>query len=194
MDLLLTDDGVLIAGPDSEPYMIAGSDDRSYVGLRLAPGQLPGMLDLKAAELRNVRVPLSDVLGSGPARLIGDRLLSAEQPGAALERYAQSLLRDRPVDPVVSAVVELIRAGHPVGDITSRTGLGERRLHRLGLRHFGYGPKLLGRILRMQKAMQLRDDGIPAAEAAVLAGYADQPHLIRDTKQLTGATFTRSGT
>ena len=83
--------------------------------------------------------------------------------------------------------------GETIGEIAGRTGFGERRLHRLGLHYFGYGPKMLGRILRVQRALRLGSAGVPAADVAQLAGYADQAHLIRETKRLTGDTFGHFG-
>nr|WP_230416296.1 helix-turn-helix domain-containing protein [Micromonospora tarapacensis] len=51
---------------------------------------------------------------------------------------------------------------------------------------FGYGPKTLARILRMRRALALARTGVPLAEVAARTGYADQAHLTRDTRALTG--------
>jgi AraC-like DNA-binding protein len=59
-------------------------------------------------------------------------------------------------------------------------------LHRRSLAAFGYGPKLLGRILRLNRALDLARAGTPYATVAAQAGYADQAHLSRDVKQLAG--------
>lgn len=193
MDLLLTDDGVQVAGPDTEPFPVAG-DGRLWTGLRFAPGRLPGLLGIKAAELRNQRVPLADLLGSGPARRVDDRLAEAADRTAALERYALDLDRRQPSDDRQSSmemITGLIRSGRTVAEIADRTGIGERRLHRWSLQYYGYGPKTLARILRVQRALALAADGTPAAEVAVLAGFADQAHLIRDARRITGVPFGR---
>jgi AraC-like DNA-binding protein len=52
---------------------------------------------------------------------------------------------------------------------------------------FGYGLKTLARIRRMRRALALLSAGTPQAEAAFRAGYADQPHLGREIRALTGA-------
>ena len=65
-------------------------------------------------------------------------------------------------------------------------GLNERRLHRRCLAAFGYGPKTLARILRMNRAVDLARAGTPFATVAVAAGYADQAHLARDVRALAG--------
>ncbi len=59
-------------------------------------------------------------------------------------------------------------------------------MHRRSLAAFGYGPKTLARILRLGRALDLARAGVPYAETAIRTGYADQPHLAREVKQLTG--------
>jgi AraC-like DNA-binding protein len=51
---------------------------------------------------------------------------------------------------------------------------------------YGYGPATLRRILRFKRAVQLLGDGLPYADVAALAGYADQPHLHREVRDLSG--------
>jgi AraC-like DNA-binding protein len=51
---------------------------------------------------------------------------------------------------------------------------------------YGYGPATLRRILRFRRAVLLLDDGLPNAEVAARAGFADQPHLHREVRELSG--------
>ena len=55
---------------------------------------------------------------------------------------------------------------------------------------FGYGPKTLDRILRFHRFRRLRQASGNASTAvlAVEAGYADQAHLIRESRRLSGIT------
>ena len=46
--------------------------------------------------------------------------------------------------------------------------------------------KTLARVLRLRRALALARAGTPFATVAVRAGYADQAHLARDVKALTG--------
>ena len=71
-----------------------------------------------------------------------------------------------------------------------KLGLGERTLRRRFEEAFGYGPKTLDRILRFQRFLTLvRDPRAPsAAGLAAEAGYADQAHLIRESRRLAGST------
>ncbi|WP_201776565.1 helix-turn-helix domain-containing protein [Allosalinactinospora lopnorensis] len=40
--------------------------------------------------------------------------------------------------------------------------------------------------MRMNRALDMAREGTPLADVAASAGYADQAHLARDTKALTG--------
>ncbi|MCX4806514.1 hypothetical protein OG594_33675 [Streptomyces sp. NBC_01214] len=59
--------------------------------------------------------------------------------------------------------------------------LRERQLHRRSLDAFGYGPRTPGRILRLRRAPAPARGGLPYADFACVAGYADQAHLARET-------------
>ncbi|MYQ31412.1 helix-turn-helix domain-containing protein, partial [Streptomyces sp. SID4956] len=94
-----------------------------------------------------------------------------------------------PPDPLLTRLVTALDAGRPVAGTADELGLGARQLHRRSLTAFGYGPKTLARILRMRRALALARAGVPFAETAVLAGYADQPHLSREVRRLTGVAL-----
>ena len=61
------------------------------------------------------------------------------------------------------------------------------------LQTFGHGSAMLGRQLRFQRFLAVREDAassrtVSIAELASAAGYADQAHLSRDCRALTGLT------
>jgi AraC-like DNA-binding protein len=66
--------------------------------------------------------------------------------------------------------------------------VGARQLHRRSRTAFGYGPKTLSRVLRLQRALAVAGEGASYAEVAARSGYADQPHLTREVRALTGLT------
>ncbi|HEY0938357.1 MAG TPA: helix-turn-helix domain-containing protein, partial [Trebonia sp.] len=70
-------------------------------------------------------------------------------------------------------------------------GLSERQFRRRCHAAAGYGPKTLQRVLRFQRFVRIVDaagDTPDLAAAAVRAGYADQPHLTRECRALSGHT------
>ncbi|WP_220499109.1 helix-turn-helix domain-containing protein [Microbispora sp. H10949] len=192
MDLIWMDGALVVAGPDTAAHLVRDRAGSRYVGLRFGPGTAPGILGVAACELRDRRVPLAEVWPEADARRLSERAAEAADPGAVLEEAALGRIRAAggPADTaLISAVVGGVRAGLPVAELAAGAGLGVRQLHRRCLDAFGYGPKTLGRILRMNHALALARRGMPYVAVAGAAGYADQAHLAREVKSLTGATL-----
>ncbi|MEU2774044.1 helix-turn-helix transcriptional regulator [Streptomyces sp. NPDC007162] len=188
MDLLWNEGRLLVAGPDTSAYVPEGAVG-AWAGLRFAPGAAPAFLGLPAYELLDQRVELSELWPASDVRRLRDRVARTADPGRALEEIA--LEGAAPADPVLVRLVQALDAGWPVAAVADELALGERQLHRRSRAAFGYGPKTLARVLRMQRALALARAGVPLAEAAVRAGYADQPHLSREVRALAGVPVTR---
>ncbi|MEV6691892.1 helix-turn-helix transcriptional regulator [Micromonospora sp. NPDC051196] len=206
--------GLLVAGPDRIAHLSENAPAEQWVGLRLPPGVGPAVFGVPAFELRDRRVPLADVLGARAASTLADQVAGVAVPrpagvggavdgddaassgaadaalsgvGAVLAAVAACRLRaaDGP-DPLGRRVAIALAAGASVTETAAQAGLGPRSLLRHSRHLFGYGPKTLARILRMRRALALARTGVPLAEVAVRAGYADQAHLTRDVRALAG--------
>lgn len=194
-DLIWSAGRLLVAGPDTGPQSVGGVPaGTSFVGLRFAPGQGPAVFGVPARELRDRRVPLADLWPAGRVRELTERLAAAGEPGGAagigrlLEEAAAARLREGTGDDGrTAAVAAALARGHPVAEVARAVALSERQLHRLSLDAFGYGPKTLTRVLRLVRALDLARSGMPYAQVAARAGYADQAHLAREVKSLAGA-------
>lgn len=190
MDLIWHDGELIIAGPDREAFVGGiGGPGGSYVGLRLPPGTGPAVFGVPAAELVGQRVALADVWSAARSRQISDSAAGGAI-GGALEKVALTRLESARPDPVAARVVEALDAGRGVRGIAADLNLSERQLHRRCLAAFGYGAKTLGRIRRMQRALAM-PASVPAAAVAAAVGYADQAHLTREVRALTGVPFGR---
>ncbi|MFF2327991.1 MULTISPECIES: DUF6597 domain-containing transcriptional factor [unclassified Streptomyces] len=191
MDLIWIGGRLLVAGPDTQAVTPAAWTGGRCTGIRFAPGTAPALLGVPAHELRDRRVDLADVWPGAAVRELNERLAEACDPAAALEAVAlRRAAGSVPPDPAMRSVAALLGAGRPVADTARTVGLGVRQLHRRSLAAFGYGPKTLARVLRLQRALALARSGMPYAEAAVEAGCADQAHLAREMRDLAGTTLT----
>lgn len=187
MDLLWLGDRAVVAGPDPVAHLSTVPAGTRCTGLRFAPGRLPPLLGLPASELTGLRVGLADVWGPAAVDRMGDEVAAGRDPAAVLEAaVASRLRRAAPPDPRMAVVAEALGAGASVGATADRVGLSPRQLHRRAVGAFGYGPKVLARILRLTRALDLARAGEPAASVAARAGYADQPHLAREVRDLAG--------
>ncbi|MFI1568533.1 DUF6597 domain-containing transcriptional factor [Streptomyces sp. NPDC020490] len=190
MDLLWHDGRLLIAGPDTRAYAVEGAPGARWAGVRFYPGTAPALLGVPAHELRDRRVALADLWPAARTRRLTALVNAAADPARGLEEAALSLAAAAgPPDPLLRRLVTALDAGRPVGATADALGLGARRLHRRALTAFGYGPKTLARVLRLQRALRLARDGVPFAQTAALAGFADQAHLARDVKALAGLSL-----
>ncbi|KXO88283.1 hypothetical protein AXK56_13090 [Tsukamurella pulmonis] len=177
MDVIVVDGAPIVAGPDAVAARVSGSDGARLDGVRFPPGMLPQLLGIGADELTGRRVPLAEVL---PHR----RRTAGDDP----EAIAAALLDGVDLDRRITGIVARLGAGRAIGAVAAEAELGERALHRLARRSFGYGPKTLARILRFQRAAARIGAGENLAAVAASAGYADQAHLTREVRALTGTT------
>jgi len=186
MDLLWHEGRLLVAGPDTRAQVTDGTAG-VWSGVRFFPGTAPALLGVPAHELRDRRVDLADLWPAPRARRLGARVGAAADARTALEDAALALAAGAPPpDPLLRHLVTALGAGRPVAAVAVELGLGARQLHRRSLAAFGYGPKTLARVLRLQRALRLARAGVPFAETAARAGFADQAHLARDVRDLAG--------
>lgn len=190
-------DGVLrIAGPDREAKIESIPAGACIVGLRFQPGMAPLWLRTPATEMVNQRLPMEAFWGSG-ARDLADWISEAGTPEgiarrleAALAEQAAAMVpcSDLPRSIFRLAGARRLAGGRDVRHMTDHLDLSERTLRRQCDAAFGYGPKTLARILRFQRFLRLAR--MPArgglAFLAAEAGYADQAHLTREARRLTG--------
>ncbi|NOU04147.1 MAG: AraC family transcriptional regulator [Novosphingobium sp.] len=93
-------------------------------------------------------------------------------------------------DPVARAARQL-REGHGqigINELCAETGLSMRHFQRRFRALTGQNPKHYARVCRVANAVHLKElqPEMSWTAAALEAGYADQPHFIRDFKALTG--------
>jgi len=78
-----------------------------------------------------------------------------------------------------------------ISELATRCGVSPEHASRACKRWFGLGPAGLRREGRLRTAIELLVQGARPAEAALAAGFSDQPHLTRLLKRATGYTPAR---
>jgi AraC-like DNA-binding protein len=184
LDVIWNDGRLFVAGPDTTAQVGVPPAGSRCLALRFAAGSGPSVIGVPADELTDRQVPLADLWPAAQVRRLADGTSLAELERAVLRRWA-------PPDPAMVEVARRARAGQPVDAIAAVCGLSARHLQRRVRAAFGYGPKTLTKILRMQRAVVLARRGTPFAEVSATAGYADQAHLARDVKALAGVPLGR---
>lgn len=187
----LSQTGPRIAGP-SQTFVRPPPVDRLIAfGASFWPGAAPYLLRTDAHTLVDAHTSLDDV-DPKLARRIDARMAHAPSPEAALRIFAGELAKHLdevdPPDPLVRAAVRILdRPAATVAAAADAVAVSERELQRRFVRDVGYAPKTLQRVLRFQRFLgQLQTQHVQLAGAAALAGYADQSHLSREARKLSG--------
>jgi AraC-like DNA-binding protein len=189
MDLLFSERaGLTAVGPNTRAFLSPLAPGDTVLGVRLHPGAAPPLFGVTAPELLDGRVPARQLWGD-PAALLEEALHAA--PG--VRRRARHLtdflagLAARAATPdrlVCAAAERLDRLA--VAEVARDLAVSERQLRRLVTAEVGYGPKRLGRVLRLRGALERVRAGAELAEVALEAGYADQAHFGNECRSLAG--------
>ncbi|HEX2885102.1 DUF6597 domain-containing transcriptional factor [Vineibacter terrae] len=185
---------LIVAGPDVgvavSPIAAAGT----VVGIRFRPGAAAKWLGLPMSELVNSRIALAAFWGAR-AREIAARIGDQEAIAARMRVLQEALVRiapdmDAPAPDMgfVFNVLGTGSGGKGMAIVLDRLDMSPRTLRRRCEEAFGYGPKTLDRILRFQRFLRFAQaPGRPRlAGLAAAAGYADQAHLTREVRRLSG--------
>lgn len=180
---------VQVAGPDTQAFLAPIAAAQSFVAVRFRPGAAADVLGVPAHAVRDLRVPLAHLWG-GAAERLADALNDGGDVRTMEALVAERIRAAGPPQPLVGAVVARVRAGLSVRALAHDLGVSERHLRRQCLDAFGYGPKVLQRVLRFHRAVTLAPGVATWADLAHHTGYADQAHLAREVRQLSGRTLT----
>lgn len=188
VDIVVEGGRVRVAGPDTQPSVERLTGGR-VLGVQLWPDAVPAVLGVPAAALLNSRVDLVDLWGSAGEEL-ADQVRAARSGLHIVDLIERALLRRIDLQLMVPAVGGLrahLASGRRLD--LRRLGVSERQLRRRCVAAYGYGPRLLTRVMRFQVAVdQLRSRNLSLAQVAVEAGYVDQSHLAHDVGEFSGMT------
>ena len=191
VDLLWDGVRLSIAGPDTRAQYARIAPGQKVQGLRFAPTVAARWLDTPLHALADQRVEVRD-LGIPRLALLGGQM-AGHGPDAIGWLAGQILADALPRADDMQAVHARLSAIHPtpIAQLASELGMTERTLLRRCDDAFGYGPKTLARILRLQRFLHAQRHSASLLEAALDAGYYDAAQLAGETRRLTGMTPTQ---
>ena len=188
IDIVTSGDAVVVAGPATRTTVVEMAPGSETVGVRFRPGAAPALLGPSARELRDLTVPLADMWDAD----VGERVVSSASRVDALVGVVLARLdRAYALDDVGVGVAGMLQAepGRAITEVARDVGLSDRQLRRRVEDAVGYPPRTLARILRFQRFLDAARQYRPGRHLAWLAadaGYADQAHLTRESRELTG--------
>jgi AraC-like DNA-binding protein len=161
-----------------------------YLGVRFAPGQSRHFIRAAARELTDAHESthglLAFSLDAVSSALTDDRVFS--RIDSLIESHLSAVL---PTDSSIDRIIRRIGMMHGterIEEIASLAGWSRRHLERVFLETVGVSAKFFSMIARANFAQGLlRSSMHPSlAQVAIDAGYADQSHMSRDFRRLTG--------
>ncbi len=188
-----------VVGAKSRALLVHDREPLEKIAVHLRPGAFGRLFRISAWELRDRAAPL-EALWPGAGSGLLRRLRDADDWDARRAILEEELARAcDPTGPTGSAalvdraVARLARSGGTasVGSIAAGLGVGVRSLERAFREHVGIGPKRFARIVRFRRARRGLQNGGRAAEVAAHAGFADQPHMVREFRVLAGVSPSR---
>jgi len=181
----------IVGGARSSAYVRDTSVPSSSVGAQLVIGASRVVLGVPADVLAERHVALPDLWGNVALEML-ERLEHAGSAQARLDLLERMLLarlpRVRGVHPSVALAIARFAAGVPVAAVASESGYSHRGFATVFEREVGLAPKRFCRIQRLQSVLAAPQDE-PWAQIAVASGYADQSHLHREVREISGMTL-----
>lgn len=198
VDIVWSGGTLSVAGPDTGPILSPIYRRTVFVGVRFHPGAAAAWLRQPLDEIANVRVPLAEFWGDDANHLL-DRAVSARSAKHVADDLEAFLVGRRarvgPADPRIAYLRRMAGDGCAparlqIDQLAESMNLSERTMRRRCLDCFGYGFKTLDRVLRFQRFFRLATlpEKLSLAEIAGRAGYADQAHMTREVRRMSGMT------
>jgi AraC-like DNA-binding protein len=155
------------------------------------------LLRVLPAELRDSSFDACDIAGR-TIRAVHERLVQADSP-LEMARIADEYLLSRPgaadrACPVDAIAAYLVATGGRIrlSRLAELCGLSLRQVERKFVEQIGIGAKRYARIVRFRSVLRHRaqNAALSWTDISQLAGYYDQNHLVKEFRELTGATPT----
>jgi AraC-like DNA-binding protein len=186
----------VLVGPSTqrrEDLRLSGS--LQVFSIRFSPVGFRAMFGIPARLLRDRAMEAELVLGQEIVEM-HEQLATAEPARweSVAEQYLLKRIRFLDVSTEsriagrAAAAIQRSRGMVSVAAVAAESALSTRHLERAFQEQVGVSPKVFGRLLRLDHALELGESGSNWAEVASACGYFDQSHLVRDFRAMTGAT------
>lgn len=189
------DYGSFVAGMHDGHGMYVSPGGQRGIQLDVTPLGAYTLFGVPPARLTNAAAELPDLLGRDGRTLV-ERLAAApswNERFALLDGFLLRRLETGPApDPEVARAWRLLNGDvtMTVADLAADVGWSRKHLTNRFREQAGLPPKVMARVLRFQRAVDLLTGGAALADAASAAGYYDQAHLNREVRALAGCTPT----
>jgi len=176
---------VLFAGQVTQPLTLQATGDVAVVGVRFRSEAARAFLGCVANKLTDRRVALAELHGVTPDAIVVGPDLNAVAESA--QDYVAQRVSGRVVDAGVRDAVAGLLAGK---DAVAPEEVSERQWQRRFKSEVGVSVREFQSVLRFRRVFDEIDKPGPPGwvEAALAAGYFDQPQMARDFRRFLGVS------
>lgn len=185
----------IVVGQITEPFIIQPTGVVNCFGVRFYPYGFAHFIKSPLKELENKETPIVQLFDEIGANELEQNIIAATSNEQRVEIVEKFLLKmfnaQSTMDSAVKATIDALfstNGSTPIRAILSNDLSKRRQLERNFLKQVGLSPKQLGKVIRLQAALQilLNEEPENLTQIAYESEYYDQAHFIKDFKYFTG--------
>jgi AraC-like DNA-binding protein len=187
----------MVIGQITEPFFIEPTGYVDTFAIRFYPYGFANFMPRPLKKLANQETPIELLFGEKSSGELKQKITQAkdtEERIKIIEGFLLAKLNDKAtIDSIVKTTIDsilLTRGSTSINTILKDDLSKRRQLERKFLKQIGMSPKQLGKVIRLQTAlnMLLNQQSESFTRIAYESEYYDQAHFIKDFKEFTGTT------
>jgi hypothetical protein len=187
----------MVLGQIINPFYIQPVGYVNTFAVRFYPYGFSNFVATPLKDLSDKETSIDNLFGEKASRELEQKIIEARDTNERIkiiETFLRSSLKSKAtIDKIIKTTIDtltLTRGNNPIGNILKNDLSKRRQLERKFAKQIGISPKQLGKIIRMQAALQmlLSNNAESLSHIAYESEYYDQAHFIRDFKEFTGTT------
>ena len=188
----------MVIGQITEPFYIEPTGYVNTFSVRFYPYGFANFIDIPIENLTNKETPLEKIFNQKDSSELEYKINKAKTINERINIIelflSKKLIKDEFLTKVVKKTIEDIidlNGNFSVDTIIKNKEINRKQLERKFQKYIGTSPKKLGKIVRLQSALNIilnNSNTKNLTEIAYDSGYFDQAHFIKDFLEFTGST------
>ena len=186
----------MVMGQRTKSYFIEPLGNVNSFAICFYPHGFANFINTRLEELVDIEVPLANLFNEATAINLEEKMIRATNTETRIKLIEAFLLKklneNATIEHIVQTTVDTLLSTNgstSISTILKDDPSKRRKLERNFRKQIGISPKQLGKVIRMQTALNMllnKDENLTSI--AYENDYFDQAHFIKDFKEFTGIT------